>query len=462
MLRPLVLLALLPALAPAAPAQAQGVPGLPRTGALQQAIGNPIDLHLSGTQRTRVEFLDNGIRPGFKRNEDLLMVRTTLMAELGQGPLRFVGEIWDSRAWTVSGNSAAGSGEVNVLEPVQAFVHADLGALLGKGSSVSVQAGRMMLNIGSRRLIAADDYRNTTAGYTGVRFDVARPGLAATLLYVLPQQRLPDDRDSIRHGRFGLDRESFDLQLWGAYLEARELLPHTSVDVTALRLQEQDSPGHPSRDRNLTTLDLHLLRGPRDGHFDLEVEAAWQRGEVRATILPGAVLQSVSAWFLHADSGYRWAGGWHPRLSLEFDAVSGDRPGGRYTRFDTLFGMRRADFSPGSILGAIGRANMLAPALRLEIAPSKRDEGFVTARALWAESATDSFSTSGVRDPSGASGRFAGYELDSRMRHWLVPGVLRAEFNAVLFLRHGLLRDAPNAPPGKTTFYTSAALLTFF
>jgi hypothetical protein len=447
----------------AAPALAQGVPGLPRTGALQQAVGNPADLHLSGTQRTRVEFLNDAIRPGFKRNEDLLMVRSTLMAELGQGPLRFVGEIWDSRAWTISGASAAGTGEVNTLEPVQAFVHADLGALLGKGSSTAVQVGRMMLNIGTRRLIAADDYRNTTAGYTGVRFDVAlHSGLSATLLYVLPQQRLPDDRESIRNGRFGLDRESFDLQLWGGYLEARELLPHTDVDITALRLQEHDSPGHPSRDRNLTTLDLHLLRAPRAGHFDLEVEAAWQSGTARATILPGAARQSVSAWFVHADSGYRWSGGWHPRLSLEFDAVSGDRPGGHYTRFDTLFGMRRADFSPGSILSALGRANLLAPALRLEIAPSKRDESFVTARALWAESGSDSFSTSGVRDPSGASGRFAGYEFDSRARHWLVPGVLRAELNAVLYLRRGLLRDAPNAPPGQTTFYTSAALLTVF
>jgi hypothetical protein len=67
-----------------------------------------------------------------------------------------------------------------------------------------------------------------------------------------------------------------------------------------------------------------------------------------------------------------------------------------------------------------------------------------------------------VRDPTGRAGRFAGYELDSRVRHWLAPGRLRAEFNGVLLLRRGVLRDAPNAPAGPTTFYCSATLISFF
>ena len=31
------------------------------------------------------------------------------------------------------------------------------------------QAGRFTLNLGSRRLVAADDYRNATNGYTGLK-----------------------------------------------------------------------------------------------------------------------------------------------------------------------------------------------------------------------------------------------------------------------------------------------------
>jgi hypothetical protein len=170
----------------------------------------------------------------------------------------------------------------------------------------------------------------------------------------------------------------------------------------------------------------------------------------------------VSAWFVHGDFGYSFAAAAHPRLALRVDAVSGDRPGGRYTRFDTLFGMRRADYSPGSILSAIGRANMVATAVQFDLAPTARTDAFVSARAFWAESGGDVFSQSGVRDPNGVAGRFAGYEFDGRVRHWLVADRLRAEVDAVLFLRRGILRNAPNAPAGATTVYGSASLIAPF
>jgi len=43
-----------------------------------------------------------------------------------------------------------------------------------------------------------------------------------------------------------------------------------------------------------------------------------------------------------------------------------------------------------------------------------------------------------------------------------VPRLLRAEWNGTLLLRRGILRDAPNAPTGPTSFYTSAALTSYF
>jgi hypothetical protein len=106
--------------------------------------------------------------------------------------------------------------EVNTLEPVQAFVGYDLGPVLGPGTKVSVQGGRFTLALGSRRLIAADEYRNTVNSNTGVRVDIAgRRGLQATLIYALPAMRLPDDAASLRSGKVELDRESFDAVLWG-------------------------------------------------------------------------------------------------------------------------------------------------------------------------------------------------------------------------------------------------------
>jgi hypothetical protein len=429
---------------------------------LQQAIGDPSDFNLTGSVRTRIESIDGQIRPGFKSAETLFLVRTTLRAEAGNGPIRFVGEIIDSRAYTIRPRSAAGNGEVNVLEPVQAHLRADLGEVFGKGSAATLSAGRMVFNLGSRRLVAADDYRNTTQGYTGVRFDVIpRPNLSATLIFVLPQQRLPGNAAFVPGNRFALDRESFDQRLWGGIvnLEGHDGL---HLDASLFGLNERDSPGNPTRDRNIVTIDAHVLQLPKAGEFDFDAEAAWQGGHARAGLVDTLPLLPVSAWFVHAEAGHSFFGGWQPHVSVEFDAISGDRPGGKYTRFDPLFGMRRADFSPGSIYSAIWRLNMVATGVRLELTPSVRSDGFVSARSYWAESRSDFFSQTGIRDISGASGRFAGVEFDGRVRHWLVPGRLRAEADGVVFLRRGLLRDAPNAPAGTTTLYGALSLNAFF
>ncbi len=429
---------------------------------LQDAIGNPSILHLSGSFRGRVESIDEQPRPGLKPNEQLYSLRTTLRAELGNGPVHFVAEIFDSRSYGIRAGTAAGTGEVNALEPVQAHITADLGSVLGKHSKLGVTVGRMILNLGSRRLIAADDYRNTTNGYTGLRLDLARPGILATLVYVLPQGRLPDNFESLRGNLPALDRESFDVQLWGGTASFTRLLGPTKVEVSGFHLFERDAPGRPSRDRILTTIDLRLIREPAAGQFDHEIEAAYQWGQARIGLAAALPLQPVAAGFVHADIGYSLAGGWHPRVSAEFDFASGDRPGGKYTRFDTLYGMRRADFSPGAVLNAVGRANIASPGMRLEVVPSPRSDAHLSARALWADSGTDSFSTSSVRDATGHSGRFAGYEFDSRLRYWLVPEHLRAEGNSTVILRRGLWQTAPNAPPGNTTLYISASLLWMF
>jgi hypothetical protein len=178
----------------------------------------PEGLSLSGNARIRYEALEGQARAGLDDRIDLFSLRTVLTADYRAGPIRLGAELWDSRAWGGHPGEAIGTGEVNTLEPVQAFVAADLGAVLGRGSKLSVQLGRFMLNLGARRLIAADDYRNTTNGSTGARIDIATArGGTATLIYVLPQMRRPDDEASALDNRGGLDRESFDLQLWGGY-----------------------------------------------------------------------------------------------------------------------------------------------------------------------------------------------------------------------------------------------------
>lgn len=209
---------------------------------LQAAIGNQADFKLSGSVRLRCEALDGQPRTGFPAEDEQLAVRSTLFGEYDAGTVRIGAELYDSRAWLDRPGSAIDTTVINTFELVQAYVAADFEAPFGPGSRASVQAGRMTLNLGSRRLVAADEYRNTTNGYTGLRADVRTPGgVTATAIYVLPQIRLPDDLASLSEHEVEWDRESFDLQLWAGLLARPNTLAGATAEIGYFGLAELDT-----------------------------------------------------------------------------------------------------------------------------------------------------------------------------------------------------------------------------
>lgn len=50
----------------------------------------------SGTTRLRVETIDGQARAGFNESDTLLNLRTTLAAQYEEGPVKVVGELWDT------------------------------------------------------------------------------------------------------------------------------------------------------------------------------------------------------------------------------------------------------------------------------------------------------------------------------------------------------------------------------
>ncbi|MBO9671217.1 MAG: alginate export family protein [Sphingobium sp.] len=421
------------------------------------------DLKISGSVRLRYEAIDGQARTGFDSQDALVNLRTQILADYGSGPLHVVAEIFDSRAWGADRGTPLTTGEVNTFEPVQAYLAADLGPVLGKRTKASIMVGRMTLNLGSRRLVAADDYRNTTNGYTGIRADLAAPGaVKATFIYMLPQLRLPDDPASLRSHKVELDKESFDTVLWGGVASKGGAIGPATVELSFFHLGERDAPGRPSRDRSLNTFGGRIFADPKAGKIDYEIEGYYQTGQISVSTAATAARQNVSASFARAKIGYTFAAPWQPHLSLEYDRASGDKPGGSYGRFDTLYGMRRADLAPAGLYNAIGRANISTLATRIEVVPGKRLDAFAAYRAMWLASATDAFSTTGVRDASGASGDFAGHQIEGRLRYWLIPNRLRYEIDGLLLAKGRFLREAPNAPAGKWTRYVSMNLTAAF
>ena len=446
-----------------ASAQAPTPAATPSPWSVHAALDAPEALKVSGSVRTRFEAIEGQVRPGFEPDSDLFNVRSILFAEYDFGAVRVGGEFYDSRAYGGNTRTPVSTNEVNSAELVQAYVAVDLVDPFGPGTRSTVQAGRFLLNLGSRRLVAADDYRNTTNGYTGLRADAAfRSGVKATLIYTYPQIRLPDDLSSVLDNRTGEDRAGADAVLWGGVVSKSGAVAGAMIEASYFRFDEKDAPGRPTRDRALDTVSLRLIRDPKPGALDYEVELIGQSGSVRAGLGAADPTLDVSAGFIHADLGYVFQRPGSPRLSVEFDYASGDGTDADFTRFDTLFGMRRADLAPSGLYNAIGRTNILTPGLRIEATLHPRLDVFLAARGLWLASDTDAFSTTGVRDATGRSGDFAGRQLEGRARWWLIPNALRFETSAVWLDKAGFLQSAPNAPRTGDSRYVSLNLTAMF
>lgn len=169
------------------------------------------------------------------------------------------------------------TGEVNALELVQAYVGYEVPGAFGADTKLGLQTERFTLNLGSRRLVAADDYRNTTNGYTGLRADIALPrGMSATAIYTLPQVRLPSQRASLERNRVEFDRESFDLVLRVGVAAKRPEGARSAFELSFFHLGERDSPRLASRDRSLDMASLRFVREPGPGRFDFDGEVIYQ------------------------------------------------------------------------------------------------------------------------------------------------------------------------------------------
>ena len=408
-------------------------------------------LRVSGSVRLRAETIANAPRAGVTPSDDLLNLRTRIFAETDAGGWTIGGEFYDSRVFGADDDSTVTTNEVNAAELVQLYARRPFAAGAVDGA---VQIGRFMVNLGSRRLVAADDFRNTTNGYTGVRIDLERGGVSLAAIAVSPQARRPDDAESLRDADVRFDHESAALQVFGGVWTWALAPAGSSLQGSYFYVVERDRSGSQTRDRRLHTAGLRAFRDPARGAWDHDVEGFRQWGEISVSAAPDAPRQDVAAWFLHAEIGRTWDAPWRPRLSLEYDVASGDEPGGDFERFDTLFGMRRSEIAPSGLYNAVGRANLAGPAVRFEAQPDPRWDLMAVWRGLALDSCFDAFSTTGVRDASGAAGVDAGEQVEVRVRAWIVPDRVRLE-GAVVHLDKGpFFARAPNANDGGDTFYS--------
>lgn len=431
---------------------AMALPAYGQTAGEKEGVVFSID----ATARARGEVIGGQFRPGVPAEDAFVSFRTTVAAKAELGPVAVGGEIVDARGYGQRVGSSVRTSEVNALEPVQAYVAYRASDAFAKGATATVTAGRFALDIGSSRLVSRTDFPNAVQSYLGGFVDWRSKGKDRVVAFwSKPFSTLPDTVADIADNKIQLDRAGGNITFFGASAMAARALGNVSAEAYGYRLAEDDRTTRATRNRRLVTAGLRLRRAPTKGHFDFEGEAAYQWGTARATTAVTDVRNlEVRAGFTHFEAGWTATSGWTPRVSTVFDYASGDgRDTGTFGRFDTLFGARRADFGPVAVYGPVGRANLISPALRLEAKPSKRLDLMTAVRSLWLARATDSFASTGVRDRNGASGRYAGTQVEARVRRWLVPERLRLEVGGAYLAKGRFLTDAPNAPATGDTRY---------
>jgi hypothetical protein len=421
---------------------------LPEPWRLDRALGSPGWLHLSLTQRTRLEGLRNQFRPVFPGSERGLALRTTFLTELRFAPVTLGLELADMRLYLAHEDAPLNSTLINPLDILQLYAGARFVDAFAEGASLSLRAGRQTLDLGSRRLLARNRFRNTINAFTGLDllWTGAR-GRTARGFLTVPVGRRPNVVDALEGNDRQSDEERWRTLLWGFHHDTPFAAGSLQAEIYLLGLHEEDEPDWLTRDRDLLTPGLRLTRPPAPGRFDFEVELIYQAGTSRATRLPQDTRDlRHRAYFLHGSLARTFDSPWRPRLMLLYDHASGDRDpfDERFERFDTLFGARRFELGPTGLYGALARANIRTPGLRLDVYPHARVRALVAWRPAWLASARDFWIPTAIRDVTGGSGSFIGHQLEGAVRWEVLPANVRLE-GGLAWLRLG---EFPTSAPG--------------
>lgn len=417
---------------------------------------------LSGEARVRYETLDGQFRAGRNGSDQLLLMRTLLLAEAGFGPIDFGLELQDSRAYLGDGASPLGTSVVNPLDALQAYMRiSDLPGLAGDDSGTEVTLGRQTVSIGSRRQIERVDFANALFSYTGAHLVSKSPaGDRLHAFYVVPLARFPSASGPLLDNDLSGDEEQWQRRIWGIhFIDANgldRLWSGLTYELFVYGFDEADTATFQTPDRSHVAPGFRLTRRAEPGKFDLDLEAALRKGTRYATSAPADTESlKVDAGMLFASTGYTFEGPWRPRLAAEYYYASGDKDPADSTfgQHERLFGSRRTDLNNTSIHGPLTPANISAPGVRLEIVPDGRTDAWLKYSAVWLDSATDSWVVARLRDPAGQSGDFVGHAIDGRLRYWLLPERLRLEAGASLLEYGEFARSVPGGPKGDRTLF---------
>ena len=162
-----------------ASAQAQEKPAA--SWNIHDGAGLPDWIKFSIQQRSRYETYDNTFRSKGIGGDQVLAFRTEAFFEAAYRQFRIGAEFIDSRLFLDDSGTPINNTMVNETTLLQAYLAWQSHDVLSSGLDADVKFGRQTLDIGSRRLVARNSFRNTINNFNGVDFNLSSLGQRSDL-----------------------------------------------------------------------------------------------------------------------------------------------------------------------------------------------------------------------------------------------------------------------------------------
>jgi hypothetical protein len=365
---------------------------------LRALAGAPEWLDIGFAHRMRYESLTNNFRKDQDETINGLAIRTRLRVGADWKMFRVLLEAQNSSDVTDQGGASdtiAGS-LLSQDRLLQGFIAMKFDNVFETGLRTDVHLGRMTMDFGARRLIARNDFRNTTNTFEGIHWNLADERVWRTRVFAVKPVA----------ESFGVLTPVADTMFWGVQYEDRRQ-PWMLLDLYYFGINGGESQG---QHRTLGTYGIRYFRSAEVSQLDYEGESAFQKG-TRNGLDHFAHLQ-------HFQVGYTFNAPMQPRVIAQYDYASGtsDPNSGKSGTFDTLFGARRPEYSPTSIFGPFFRSNISSPGIRLEAQTQRGFDLTLKWRAWYLAQAKDAWVGSGLQDQTGAAGNYLGQDVEVRVR----------------------------------------------
>ncbi|MFI3137305.1 MAG: alginate export family protein [Methylococcaceae bacterium] len=371
--------------------------------------------------RLRYEYRENDYRPSvptskFKADPDnLVLLRTRGFFGVKDilDPLRFAIEYEDARSYNSLYETT--NADVNEFELIQAYGELYFANALGNNRPISLRVGRQSLELLDRRLIGNNQFRNTTNNFEGFRLRFGK-------------QQNNWDLDTfafqpVERNKYTFDEADEDTWIYGGVLSLKQWSDFITIQPYFLGRKQDGDPTNTVRANRKPDMDIFSPGIRAYGVFgetqawDFDTNVNKQFG--RSGVLSGTTqaLQQHDALAYSLELGYTFDAAWKPRTSLYFGYGTGDKNNrdNINQRFDPFYGFNQ----PWSRNDYFSWDNIITPKARVEFTPYNNVRFDIGANAYWQESETGGWNRANLRDTTGKSGAFMGYEFDIRMRHQL-------------------------------------------